>query len=217
MNVLVARRTQIQIGVMLFAAFLILTDFGAAQASEADFAEAVGELSAKLELDEEQSKKLGSSIQAYTKQLDALFAAQEGEDADPSLLINGVKDAQAGFESSLNSFMSSDQFNKYLELKEQAIKAMLSDLAAIQLMDAQSKTTISDDQIDELAPVLGNAFYGIIQIAWENAGKNLRLRQKIALAKKLKSIQSNLQKSFAEVLTPEQQQAWEAHKAEKAS
>jgi hypothetical protein len=201
----------------LFAALLFLTGFGAAQASEADFEKAVAELSAKLELDEDQSKKLGSSIQAYTKQLDTLFAAQEGEDADPALLINGVKEAQSGFESSLSSFMSSDQFNKYQQLKEQAIKAMLSDLAAIQLMDAQSRTTISDDQIVELSPVLGNAFYGIIQVAWENAGKNLRPGQKIAVAKKLKSIQSNLQKSFAEVLTPEQQQAWEAHKAEKAA
>jgi hypothetical protein len=217
MKALIARRTQIQISAMLFTALLILTGFGAAQANEADFEDAVGELSAKLELDEDQSKKLGSSIQAYTEQLDALFAAQEGEDADPSLLINGVKDAQAGFESSLSSFMSSDQFNKYQQLKEQAIKAMLSDLAAIQLMDAQSKTTITDDQIVELAPILGNAFYGIIQVAWENAGKNLRPAQKISVARKLKSIQSNLQKSFAQVLTPEQQQAWEAHKAEKAS
>ncbi|MFA9421706.1 MAG: hypothetical protein ACERLB_16295, partial [Gammaproteobacteria bacterium] len=134
----------------------------------------------------------------------------------PSLLIDGVKDAQASFESSLASFMSKDQFNKYQELKEQAIKTMLGDLAAIQLMDAQSKTTITDDQIIALAPVLGDTFYGIMQIAWENAGKNLRPGQKIGVARKLKSIQGDLQKRLEQVLTPEQQQAWEAHQAEKS-
>ena len=93
---------------------------------------------------------------------------------------------------------------------------MLTDLASIQLLDAQPKTSITDDQIAELAPVLGNSFYGILQIAFENAGKNLRLRQKIGLAKNLKSIQSNAQKELQRVLTPEQLEAWEAHKAAKS-
>lgn len=201
---------------MLLTVLLMLSGFGSASAQESEFAEAVSELSAKLELDGDQSSKLAGSIEAYAKQLDALFAEQEGEDADPALLINGVKDAQAGFESSLASFMTKDQFSKYLDLKEQAIKAMLSDLAAIQLMDAQPKTTITDDQVNELAPVLGNAFYGIIKNALENAGKKLRPAQKIRITRQLKSIQSNLQKGFAQVLTPEQQQAWEAHKAQKS-
>ena len=201
---------------VFLAVLLLLAGFGSASAQESEFAEAVSELSAKLELDADQSNKLAGSIEAYTKQLDALFAEQEGEDADPALLINGVKDAQASFESSLASFMTKDQFSKYQDLKEQAIKAMLSDLAAIQLMDAQPKTTITDDQVAELAPVLGNAFYGIMKIAWENAGKRLRPAQKIGIARQLKSIQGNLQKGFAQVLTPEQQQAWEAHKAEKS-
>ncbi len=201
---------------ILLATFLLMVSFGPVNAEQPDFAQVVSKLSAKLELDEAQSKNLGSSIEAYMKQLDALFAEQEGEDADPSLLIDGVKDAQAGFESSLASFMSKDQFNKYQDLKEQAIKTMLGDLAAIRLMDAQPKTTISDDQVTELAPVLGDTFYGIMQIAWENAGKKLRPAQKIAVARKLKSIQRNLQKGLEQVLTPEQQQAWEAHKAEKS-
>jgi hypothetical protein len=60
-------------------------------------------LSAKLELEEAQSKKLGSSIEAYMKRLDALFAEQKGEDAYPSLLIDGVKDAQASYESKMST------------------------------------------------------------------------------------------------------------------
>ena len=198
---------------MAIALFLLAIVFASAQASEADFAEAVGELSAKLELDEGQSQKLAKSIEAYMTKLDALFAEQEGEDADPAKLIEGVKDAQAGYEKELASFMSKEQFENYLKLREQAIKGMLSDLAEIQLLDAQSKTSITDEQIVELAPVMGNAFYGILNIAFDNAGKKLRPGQKIGVAKKLKSIQSKTQQELQRVLTPEQLQAWEAHKA----
>lgn len=149
-------------------------------------------------------------------QLDALFAEQEGEDADPAKLINGVRDAQAGFEKELASFMSKEQFENYLELKEQAIKGMLSDLAEIALLDAQPRISITDEQIAELAPIMGNAFHGILKIAFANAGKKLRPAQKIRLAKSLKSIQSKTQQELQRVLTPEQLEAWEAHKAAKS-
>lgn len=214
MKVMNIRWVQAITSLVFLTALAILTGSGSVYAEESDFDEVVAELSTKLELDEGQSNKLGSSIKAYTTKLDELFSQQEAEDADPSLLINGVRDAQADFEKSLASFMTKDQFSKYLDMKEQAIKGMLTDLAAIQLIDAQAKTTITDDQVDQLAPVLGNALHSIMKIAFENAGKNLRPRQKISLARNLKSIQSNLQKEFAKVLTPEQQQAWEAHKAE---
>jgi len=216
MEIIVINRPLPGARMMLLTVLLLLASFSSVNAQAPDFAEVVSKLSAKLELDEGQSKKLGGSIEAYMKQLDTLFAEQEAEDADPSLLINGVKDAQASFESSLAAFMTKDQFKMYQDLKEQAIKTMLGDLAAIQLMEAQPKTTITDDQVAELASVLGNTFYGIMQIAWENAGKKLRPAQKIGVARKLKSIQGDLQKGLEQVLTPEQQQAWEAHKAEKS-
>lgn len=216
MEIIVINRPLPGARMMLLTVLLLLASFSSVNAQAPDFAEVVSKLSAKLELDEGQSKKLGGSIEAYMKQLDTLFAEQEAEDADPSLLINGVKDAQASFESSLAAFMTKDQFKMYQDLKEQAIKTMLGDLAAIQLMEAQPKTTITDDQVAELASLLGNTFYGIMQIAWENAGKKLRPAQKIGVARKLKSIQGDLQKGLEQVLTPEQQQAWEAHKAEKS-
>jgi len=217
MEIVFVNFTQAGIRVLLLTALLLLSGFGSVNAQQLDFAQVVSKLSSKLELDEGQSKKLGSSIEAYMKQLDSLFAEQEAEDADPSLLIDGVRNAQASFESSLASFMTKDQFDKYQDLKEQAIKTMLGDLAATQLMDAQPKTTITDNQIAELAPVLGDTFYSIMQIAWENAGKKLRPGQKVGIARKLKSIQGNLQKGLEQILTPEQQQAWEAHKAQESS
>lgn len=217
MNMKAFRYIQTRSLLMAISVFVMLTVFASVHAEEADFAEAVGELSAKLELDADQSQKLGESIEAYMTQLDALFAEQEGEDADPAKLINGVRDAQAGFEQDLASFMSKEQFDNYLKLKDQAIKGMLSDLAEIALLDAQPRTSISDEQIAELAPIMGNAFHGILKIAFANAGKKLRPGQKIRLAKSLKSIQSKTQQELQRVLTPEQLEAWEAHKAATSS
>jgi hypothetical protein len=63
---------------------------------------------------------------------------------------------------------------------------------------------------------MGNAFHGVLKIAFANAGKKLRPAQKIRLAKSLKSIQSKTQQELQRVLTPEQLEAWEAHKAAKS-
>jgi len=216
MNMGALRYIQARSPLIVIVVFLFSTVFTSVHADEADFAEAVGELSAKLELDEGQSQKLGESTKSYMVKLDALFAEQEGEDADPAKLIDGVRNAQAGYEKELAAFMSKEQFDNYLKLKEQAIKAMLSDLAEIALLDAQPKTSITDEQIAELAPIMGNAFHDILKIAFANAGKKLRLPQKIKLAKSLKSIQSKTQQELQRVLTPEQLEAWEAHKAAKS-
>jgi hypothetical protein len=215
MKLIIVGGLQTATRVLLVSMFTLVFIPGTAIAQQSDFEDIVSELSSKLELDADQSSKLAGSIEVYANQLDTLFAGQEGEDADPALLINGVKDAQESFEAELASFMSKEQHSQYLELKEQAIKTMLSDLAEIQLIEVQSKSTISDEQVTELAPVLGHAFYNIIKIAWENAGKNLRVGQKISLAKRLKTIQRDLQRGLEQVLTDEQIQSWEAHKAQK--
>lgn len=71
---------------------------------------------------------------------------------------------------------------------------MMKDLAEIKLLDIQPKIGFSDDQLEKLVPVMAESMRGFIKIAWENAGKHLRFRQKIKIAKKLKHIQSDAQK-----------------------
>lgn len=51
MNMKALRNFQTRSPLIVIAAFLLLTVFATVHAEEADFAEAVGELSAKLELD----------------------------------------------------------------------------------------------------------------------------------------------------------------------
>ena len=54
----------------------------------------------------------------------------------------------------------------------------------------------------------------IIKIVWENAGKQLRPRQKISLGRQLKSIQGEARAAVEKILSPEQLQAWDKYKEE---
>ncbi len=56
---------------------------------------------------------------------------------------------------------------------------------------------------------MAESMRGFMKIAWEYAGKHLRLRQKIKVAKSLKKIQSNAQQQVQQILTGEQYQKWE--------
>jgi hypothetical protein len=51
-------------------------------------------------------------------------------------------------------------------------------------------------------------------VAWENAGKSLRPRQKVSLARELKGIQKDARTGLEGILTEEQLQAWDKHKEE---
>jgi len=69
--------------------------------------------------------------------------------------------------------LSKDQFKAYEALKEKTIKGVFADLIEIQLMDIQPKTSLSNEQVSQLAQVLADSKYKIIKIVWANAGKKL--------------------------------------------
>jgi len=171
-------------------------------------------LAQELKLDDQQKQDLGVAMEKFAKQLDQLIEAQEAEDADPDALIKCVKQAQDGHNKELEKIFTPEQFKQYNALKEKVIKGMFSDLAEIKLMDIQPKTSISDEQVSQLVPILGSSMYNIVKIAWDNAGKKLRAPQKIKLAKKMKGIQADTRAGIEKVLTPEQLKAWDKYKEE---
>ena len=179
-----------------------------------DFDEVITFLSQELKLKDDQTQQLRAAFEKFANTLDQLMEAQEAEDADPDALINGVKQAQDAHNKELQKILTADQFKQYNALKEKAIKGMFSDLAEIKLMDLQSKTTISNEQVTQLAPIIGDSMYKIIKIAWENYGKRLRPPQKIRIARQLKTIQRDTRAGIEKILTPEQLQAWDKYKEE---
>ena len=168
----------------------------------------------ELELDQGQTDQLRAQMKKFGDQLEALMAEQEGEDADPEKMINGIKQAQDAHNKEVEKIMGKDKFKQYEAMKEQAIKGIFADLIEIQLMDVQPKTSLSNEQVTKLAEVLGDSKYRLIQVAWENAGKTLRPRQKIQLANQLKGIQRDTRTGVEGILTPEQLAAWDKHMEE---
>ena len=168
----------------------------------------------ELELDKEQADQLRAAMQTFGDQLEVLMEEQEAEDADPAKMINGIKAAQDAHHKELERILGKDKFKQYEAMKEQAIKGIFADLIEIQLMDAQPKTSLSNEQVTNLSEVLGDGKFRLIRVAWENAGKDLRPRQKIQLARQLKGIQRDTRAGIEGILTPEQLQAWDTHKEE---
>jgi hypothetical protein len=214
---MISKRTQISKITMYFISILMigaLLAFTTNSMASTDFEDIVEFLAKELKLDDQQKQNLNTEMERYANQLNKLIEDQESEDADPDALIKGVKQAQDGHNKELEKIFSPEQFQQYNALKEKVIKGMFSDLAEIKLMDIQPKTSISDEQVTELVPILGNTMYSIIKIAWENAGKKLRAPQKIKLAKEMKRIQADARAGIEKVLTPEQLKAWDKYKEE---
>jgi hypothetical protein len=73
----------------------------------------------------------------------------------------------------------------------------------IKILDIQLKAGFSDDQLDKLVPVMAGSMKGFTKIAWEYAGKHLRLGQKIRVVRELKRIQKKAQKQVEQILIGE--------------
>jgi hypothetical protein len=194
-----------------FVSMITTTSVSAVTTEGDDIAAVIAE---ELELSAEQTGQVRAAMEKFGAQLETLMEEQEGEDADPQKMIDGIKQAQDAHNREMEKILGKDKFKQYEELKEKAIKGIFADLIEIQLMDVQPKTSLSNDQATKLAEVLGDSKYRLIKVAWENAGKSLRPRQKIQLGKQLKSIQRDTRAGVEGILTPEQLAAWDKHMEE---
>lgn len=183
-------------------------------AADADPDDIMSMLTKELKLNDDQSKKLDTEIQKFAKTVDQLKADQEKEGAEPEDLVKGAKKAQEEYLDQVKKILTPDQYKQYEALKEKALKGMFEDLAAIKLMDIQSKINISDDQLDKLAPIMGDSLYQVVTLAWEHAGHRLRVGQKIRLARELKHIQKEARDASSKILSKEQMAAWDKLKEE---
>lgn len=204
-------RWLIQTVSVLFLMVAMVVSHNLIAAEEDDIAVVIAQ---ELQLDQAQTDQLSAAMDKFGAQLETLMAEQEKEDADPEKMINGIKQAQDEHNKEVEKILGKDKFKQYEAMKEKAIKGIFADLIEIQLMDVQPKTSLSNDQVTKLAEVLGDSKYQLVKVAWENAGKSLRPRQKIQLANKLKGIQRDTRAGVETILTPEQLAAWDKHMEE---
>jgi len=200
------------ISIVLFSLTMLSSSVSYAADAMADFApdDIVAELKTKLDLNDTQVKDMTAALGEFGKTLHALIEKEDAsKEEDPNEFIKGVKQAQADYQGKVKGILTDKQLDDYNAIREAAIMDMMKDLAAIKLLDIQPHVGFSDDQLDKLVPVMAENMRGFMKIAWEYAGKHLRLGQKIRVVRKLKKIQSNAQKQVQQILTEDQYKKWE--------
>jgi hypothetical protein len=205
-------RSNVLAKLVLSIGLVIVGLMGPTAAATDDTSDVMAMLTEKLKLTPEQVKKLKPEVDRFVTTLDQLKADQEKEGADPQDLVHGAKKAQEDYLKAVEQILTPEQYKQYNALKEQAVRSMFNSLADIQLMDLQPKVGFSDEQLEQLVPVVGDALFQVIHLAWEHAGKRLRLGQKIRLAEQLKHIQKDTHGAVSKILTPEQLKTWDSIK-----
>jgi len=184
-----------------------------ASAQDGEAEEILAEVQAKLELSDEQAEQVGAAMGKYAKELEATLAKHENaEEPDGAAMIGDVKKVRDDYRKELQKILSKEQYQGYLAMVDAVMLEMMTDVAEIRLMDIQPKCTLTDEQVEQLAPIMGAGMLSMVRLLFENADQKMTMPKKVKLGKAFKSIQSDMDKQINAVLTEEQQKAYAAYK-----
>ena len=176
----------------------------------------VSELQEELQLNDDQAEQLSAALVNYSQELNTELAKHEdAEEPDTKAMIGDIKKAQDNYRYELADILTDEQYDAYLNYVDKVMKEMFGDIAEIKLMDLQPVLDLSDKQITQLNPVLGEGMLGIVKVVFEYGDKKMNKRTQIKMGKKLKKIQSNTDAGVKEILTPEQYEKYQEYKEEK--
>ena len=176
----------------------------------------VSELQEELQLNDDQAEQLSAALVKYSQEMNTELAKHEdAEEPDTKAMIGDIKKAQDNYRDELSNILTDEQYDAYLNYVDKVMTEMFGDIAEIKLMDLQPVLDLSDEQITQLNPVLGEGMLGIVKVVFEYGDKKMNKRTQIKMGKKLKKIQSNTDAGVKEILTPEQYEKYQEYKEEK--
>ncbi len=176
----------------------------------------VSELQEELQLNDDQVEQLSAALVKYTQEMNAELAKHEdAEEPDTKAMIGDIKKAQDNYRDELSNILTDEQYDAYLNYVDKVMKEMFGDIAEIKLIDLQPVLDLSDEQITQLNPVLGEGMLGMVKVVFEYGDKKMNKRTKIKMGKKLKKIQSKTDSGVKEILTPEQYEKYQEYKEAK--
>jgi hypothetical protein len=178
--------------------------------------EIVAEMTEALELSDEQAAQVSEVLTKYGTQLNAAMEANEDneEDKDPKEMISQFKSVRDSYRDDLQKILSKEQYEKYQEIISYTLLEMFSDIAEIRLMDLQQPLEMTDEQVEQLAPVMGKSMMEMMKIVIEYGDKRLSMPRKVKIGKAMKKIQSEGRAGAEKILTPEQLATWDKMKEE---
>ena len=176
----------------------------------------VAELQEELQLNDDQAEQLRLALVKYSQEMNTELAKHEdAEEPDKQAMIGDIKKAQDNYRNELSNILTDDQYDAYLNYVDKVMTEMFGDIAEIKLMDLQPVLDLSDEQISQLNPVLGEGMLGLVKTVFEYGDKKMNKRTQIKMGKKLKSIQSKTDSGIKEILTPEQYEKYQEYKEAK--
>jgi len=178
--------------------------------------EELKELQEELKLNDDQAEQLSAALVKYSQEMNTELAKHEdAEEPDTQAMISDIKKAQENYRYELSDILTDEQYESYLNYVDKVMTEMFGDIAEIKLMDLQPVLDLSDEQISQLNPVLGEGMLGLVKVVFEYGDKKMNKRTKIKMGKKLKKIQSKTDSGVKEILTPEQYEKYQEYKEAK--
>jgi hypothetical protein len=185
--------------------------------AEDDSSEILAEMTETLGLTEEQVPQVGAILQKFATDMEAASAMTEVEEPDNQAIMGAVKKAKSDFKSGMKDVLDKEQFETLETTLDAIIQEMFEDIAEIRIMDLEEPLGLSEEQATALKPVMGTGMRDLIGVIFEYGDKRLSAPRKVKMGKKLKRIQSDMEKGVAGILTEEQMAKYQALKEESKS
>jgi hypothetical protein len=197
---------------MILAAMAVLVALPCSVMAQGDDSDTLAKLTAALELTDEQVPQVGAVLEKFATDMDAAAAMAEVEEPDNQAVLGAVKKARSDFKTGMKGALNKEQFQTLETTIDSIFQEMFEDIAEIRIMDLEPLLDLTPEQAEALKPIMGTALRKMIGVFFEYGDTKLNKPTKIKMGKKLKGIQSDLNKGLAEVLSEEQLAKYEAHK-----
>ena len=175
----------------------------------------MSDLSNMLDLSDKQQDKVTTLVTKYRTNINYILLKNEDEE-EPNVgaMIAEIREERDTYREDLQGILSPNQYEVYLAKVDQIFTNMFNDLAEIRLMNIKDKADLSDKQIENLTPIVGESMSKTVHLLFEKASGKISLPKKISIGKKMKKIEKEKRARMEGILTPLQMASYDKLKKE---
>jgi|AVFP01.1.fsa_nt_gi hypothetical protein len=200
---------------IMFIAMTLFLSMSASVQAQDEAAELVEKLTAELDLTASQREHMKAEIIDFRNSVDQITTKYEGEEEpDVVAMVAEIREVRQGYLDKVEEILNPNQFKKYVSLEDIFITDMFNDLASIRLMDVQPRLDLTDNQVEDLTPIVGTSMKKTMNVLFENAGLPLTFNRKLGIGKELRTIEKEKRESMEKILSPDQFARYDAYREE---
>lgn len=172
-------------------------------------------MTAMLDLSDVQQGQMSEVMTKYRGSIDWILAKYEGEEEpDVAKMIEEIRTERDAYRQELQGILSSNQYDIYMGKIDQILTDMFRDLAEMRLWDVQPVVALTDKQVEDLIPIIGNSMKTTVQLLFDNVKAKMNLPTKVKIKKNMKKIEKEKREGMEKILTPVQLDAYNQYKEE---